>query len=140
MEHPADEFYSPLPIFAHCGLTTDKARTSHAEAYDGGIVGFKLTEEPAQAPGPAKKAPAKKIDGRRKPGRDPTRVLGASFTHYISALLTAAHLFLPCLPENIIVNSQRSSMVFNNLSNFDPNLITLAGLFRKSDYGPAILR
>ncbi len=57
-------------FFAHYGLTLDKARTFDAEAYDGGIVGFTLTEEPAEAetetPAPAKKAPAKKTGGRRK--------------------------------------------------------------------------
>ena len=57
-------------FFAHNGLTIEKARTFDAEAYDGGIVGFTLTEEPAEAeaetPAPAKKAPAKKTGGRRK--------------------------------------------------------------------------
>ncbi len=57
-------------FFSHYGLTIEKARTFDAEAYDGGIVGFCLTEEPAEAeaetPAPAKKAPAKKTGGRRK--------------------------------------------------------------------------
>ena len=56
-------------FFGHYGLTFDKARTFDAEAYEGGIVGFKLTEEPAEeteTPAPAKKAPAKKTGGRRK--------------------------------------------------------------------------
>ena len=60
-------------FFAHYGLTIDKARTFDAEAYDGGIVGFRLTEEPAEAESetlakkaPAKKAPAKKTGSRRK--------------------------------------------------------------------------
>ena len=48
----------------------EKARTFDAEAYEGGIVGFCVTEEPAEAkdesPAPAKKAPAKKTAGRRK--------------------------------------------------------------------------
>ena len=53
-------------FFAHNGLTIAKARTFDAEAYDGGIVGFQLTEEPAEAEAPAKPAPAKKTGGRRK--------------------------------------------------------------------------
>ena len=57
-------------FFAHSGLTIEKARTFDAEAFDGGIVGFQLTEEPAEAetetPAPVKKAPAKKTGGRRK--------------------------------------------------------------------------
>ena len=62
-------------FFAHCGLTIKKARTFDAEAFDDGIVGFKLTEEPAEAEAPAetapakaaaKKAPAKKTAGKRK--------------------------------------------------------------------------
>ncbi len=63
-------------FFNHYGLTIDKARTFDAEAYDGGIVGFELTEEPVEAEtpapavpakkAPAKKAPAKKTAGRRK--------------------------------------------------------------------------
>ncbi len=57
-------------FFAHYGLTIDKARTFDAEAYDGGIVGFKLTEEPAEAeseaPPLAKKAPAKKTARKAK--------------------------------------------------------------------------
>ena len=50
------------------GLTIGKARTFDAEAFDGGIVGFCLTEEePAEpeAEDPTK-APAKKTGGRRK--------------------------------------------------------------------------
>ncbi len=53
-------------FFAHYGLTIDKARTFDAEAYDNGIVGFTLTEEPeaeAETLAPAKKAPAKKAGG-----------------------------------------------------------------------------
>ncbi len=42
-------------FFAHNGLTIGKARTFDATAYDGGIVGFQLTEEPAEAEGPARK-------------------------------------------------------------------------------------
>ena len=57
-------------FFAHHGLTIEKAQTFDAEAFDGGIVGFQLTEEPAKAetetPAPAKTAPAKKTGGRRK--------------------------------------------------------------------------
>ena len=55
-------------FFAHNGLTIAKARTFDAEAFEGGIVGFCLTEEPAKAEteAPTKKAPAKKTDGRRK--------------------------------------------------------------------------
>ncbi len=68
-------------FFTHNGLTIEKAKTFDAEAYDGGIVGFQLTEEPAEAEAeiptpaettpaettPAKKtAPAKKTGGRRK--------------------------------------------------------------------------
>ena len=67
-------------FFAHNGLTIGKARTFDAEAYDAGIVGFELTEEPAEAEtettapamkapakkAPAKKAPAKKTGGKRK--------------------------------------------------------------------------
>ena len=45
-------------------------QTFDVEAYEGGIVGFSLTEEPAEveaeAEAPAKKAPAKKTGGRRK--------------------------------------------------------------------------
>ena len=50
-------------FFGHHSLTIDKARTFDAEAFDGGIVGFQLTEEPAEAETPA---PAKKTGGRRK--------------------------------------------------------------------------
>ena len=50
-------------FFSHNGLTIDKARTYDAEAYEGGIIGFNLTEE---AEAPAEKAPAKKSGGRRK--------------------------------------------------------------------------
>ncbi len=62
-------------FFTHNGLTIEKARTFDAEEYDGGIVGFKLTDEPVEAETeiptaettPAKKtAPAKKTGGRRK--------------------------------------------------------------------------
>ncbi len=57
-------------FFAHHGLTIEKARTFDAAAYDGGIVGFELTEEPPEAEpeakAPAKKAPAKKTGGKRK--------------------------------------------------------------------------
>ena len=56
-------------FFAHNGLTIEKARTFDAEAFDGGIVGFQLTEEPTEAEteAPAKRtAPAKKTGGRRK--------------------------------------------------------------------------
>ena len=57
-------------FFAHYGLTINKARTFDAETYDGGIVGFKLTEEApkaeAETPVPATKAQAKKASGRRK--------------------------------------------------------------------------
>ena len=53
-------------FFAHNGLTIEKARTFDAEAFDGGIVGFKLTDEAAEAETPAKAAPAKKTGGRRK--------------------------------------------------------------------------
>ncbi len=62
-------------FFTHNGLTIEKAQTFDAEAYDGGIVGFKLTDEPAEADAevpapvetaPAKTAPAKKTGGRRK--------------------------------------------------------------------------
>ncbi|MCP3960476.1 MAG: hypothetical protein GY719_21740 [bacterium] len=53
-------------FFSHNGLTIEKARTFDAEAYEGGIVGFNLTEEPAEAEAPAEKAPAKKTGGRRK--------------------------------------------------------------------------
>ncbi len=57
-------------FFAHNGLTIAKARTFDAAAYDGGIVGFELTGEPAEAetetPAPAKTAPAKKTGGKRK--------------------------------------------------------------------------
>lgn len=50
-------------FFAHHGLTIEKARTFDAEAFDGGIVGFKLIEEPAEAEA---EAPAEKTGGRRK--------------------------------------------------------------------------
>lgn len=59
-------------FFAHYRLTIDKARTFNAEAYDGGIVGFKLSEEPAEGegdsetPAPAKKAPAKSAGRKAK--------------------------------------------------------------------------
>ncbi len=53
-------------FFSHCGLTIEKARTFDAEAYDGGIVGFCLTEKPAEAEAPAPAAPVKKTGGRRK--------------------------------------------------------------------------
>ncbi len=52
-------------FFAHNGLTIEKARTFDAEAFDGGIVGFQLTE-PAEAEAPAKTAPVKKTGGKRK--------------------------------------------------------------------------
>ena len=48
-------------FFAHYGLTIEKARTFTAEAYDGGIVGFRLVEEDAET-----EVPAKKNSGRRK--------------------------------------------------------------------------
>ena len=48
-------------FFSHYGLTIEKARTFDAEAFGGGIVGFQLTEESAEA-----EAPAKKTGGRRK--------------------------------------------------------------------------
>ncbi len=59
-------------FFAHYGLTIDKARTFDAEQYDGGIVGFTLTEEPAEAEAetpaaPVKKAPAKKAPAKKAP-------------------------------------------------------------------------
>ena len=48
----------------------DKVLLCCSEAFDGGIVGFCLTEEPAEVetetPAPAKPAPAKKTGGRRK--------------------------------------------------------------------------
>ncbi len=62
-------------FFTHNGLTIDKAQTYDAEAFDGGIVGFKLTDEPAETvtetptpvdTAPAKTAPAKKTGGQRK--------------------------------------------------------------------------
>ncbi len=62
-------------FFTHNGLKIDKAKTFDAEAYDGGIVGFKLTDEPAETvtetptpveTAPAKTAPAKKTGGQRK--------------------------------------------------------------------------
>ncbi len=62
-------------FFTHNGLTSDKARTFDAEEFADGIVGFKLTAEPAEAetetPTPAETAPAKtalakKTGGRRK--------------------------------------------------------------------------
>ena len=57
-------------FFSHYGLTIAKARTFNAESYDGGIVGFKLTEEPAEAesetPAPVDKAPPKKAGGKAK--------------------------------------------------------------------------
>ena len=59
-------------FFSHYGLTIDKARTFNAEAYDGGIVGFKLSEEPAdgesdgETPAPVKKAPAKTAGRKAK--------------------------------------------------------------------------
>jgi len=42
-------------FFGHNSLTIEKAQTSDAEAYEGGIVGFKLIEEPAEAETAAKK-------------------------------------------------------------------------------------
>lgn len=53
-------------FFSHNSLTIEKARTFDAEEYDGGIVGFKLIEEPAETEPKAKTAPAKKASGRRK--------------------------------------------------------------------------
>ena len=53
-------------FFAHNGLAIEKAQTFDAEEYDGGIVGFKLIEEPAEAETKAETAPAKKTGGRRK--------------------------------------------------------------------------
>ena len=59
-------------FFAHYGLTIDKARTFNAEAYDGGIVGFKLSEESgegqgdSETPAPAKKTPAKSTGRKAK--------------------------------------------------------------------------
>ena len=59
-------------FFAHYGLATDKARTFDAEAYDGGIVGFKLIEESgegqddSETPAPAKKAPTKSTGRKAK--------------------------------------------------------------------------
>ncbi len=50
-------------FFNHYELTIDKAQTFDAEEFADGIVGFKLTEEPAEAEIPA---PAKKTGGRRK--------------------------------------------------------------------------
>ena len=48
----------------------EKARTFDAQEYEGGIVGFKLTEEPAEAEAPAPaKAPAKKTGGRGRATR-----------------------------------------------------------------------
>ena len=35
-------------FFTHYGLTIEKARTFDVEAYDGGIIGFQLTEEPTE--------------------------------------------------------------------------------------------
>ena len=48
-------------FFTHYGLTIEKARTFDAEAYDGGIAGFTLAEEPA-----GDETQAKKGGGRRK--------------------------------------------------------------------------
>ena len=64
-------------FFSHYGLTIDKARTFDAEAYDNGIVGFKLTEEtaeaetetPAPAKVPAQKAPTKKAPTKKAPAK-----------------------------------------------------------------------
>ena len=53
-------------FFAHNGLTIEQAKTHDAEEYDGGIVGFKLTEEPAETEPKAETTPAKKAGGRRK--------------------------------------------------------------------------
>ena len=54
-------------FFAHNGLTIEKARTFDAQAFDGGIVGFCLTEEPAkaEAEAPAATAPAKKASAKK---------------------------------------------------------------------------
>ena len=60
-------------FFAHYGLTIDKARTFNAEAYDGGIVGFKLTDgaTDGEDESPAKTAPAK-TTGRKAKARAAT--------------------------------------------------------------------
>lgn len=47
-------------FFSHIGLTIEKARKFDAEAFDGGIVGFRLTEAPA------KPAATTKAGSRRK--------------------------------------------------------------------------
>ena len=49
-------------FFAHYGLEIEKARTFTAETFEGGIVGFQLTEESAEAEA---KPVAKKAGGRR---------------------------------------------------------------------------
>ena len=43
-------------FFAHYGLEIGKARTFTAETFEGGIVGFQLTEESGEAKPAAKKA------------------------------------------------------------------------------------
>ncbi len=50
-------------FFSHNGLETEKARTFTAETFEGGIVGFKLTEE---SDGAEATAPAKKAGGGRR--------------------------------------------------------------------------
>jgi hypothetical protein len=51
-------------FFAHRGLAIDKARGLEVEGFGGGIVGFRLPEEGAEAEAPAKAA--KVAGGRRK--------------------------------------------------------------------------
>jgi hypothetical protein len=44
----------PGRFFSHRGLVVDKARGLEVEDFGGGIVGFRLPEEKAEAPKPAK--------------------------------------------------------------------------------------